>query len=81
MTTNEIISMDDLVAAAREIIHSEDCIVSIFDLLDALSDKFGDRFSVSPDVYTVLNLIETLWADPHVDPVPDTEWIEFTWDE
>ena len=29
----------------------------------------------------VLDLIETLWADPHVDQVPDTGWILFAWNE
>jgi hypothetical protein len=77
------LDVDDLVVAAREIIRSEDdhCVVSIFQLLDELSAKFGDRFSVSSDVYTVLNLIETLWEDPHIDQVPDTGWIEFAWNE
>lgn len=72
-----------VVAAAREIIRGEGdgCVVSIGDLLDELSDKFGDRFPVSPDTYNVLNLIGTLWADPHVDQVPHTGWIEFAWNE
>ena len=32
------------------------------------------------DVYKVLDLIETLWADPHVDQVPHGS-IEFAWSE
>jgi hypothetical protein len=64
----------DVVAAARDLIRGEGdgCVVSIWHLLDELSGKFGDRFHVSPDVYMVLDLIETLWADPHVNQVPDT---------
>ena len=29
----------------------------------------------------MLNLIETLWADPHIDQVSVTGWIEFAWNE
>ena len=57
------------------------CVVSIYQLLDELSGKFGDRFPVSPDTYEVLDLIETLWADPHVDQVPDMGLIWFAWNE
>ena len=56
-------------------------LVGVRQLLDELSGKFGDRFPVSPDTYEVLDLIETLWADPHVDQVPYTESIEFAWNE
>jgi len=56
-------------------------VVSIWQLLDELSGKFGDRFPVSPDTYEVLDLIETLWADPHVDQVPDMGLIWFAWSE
>jgi hypothetical protein len=54
---------------------------SIYQLLDELSGMFGNRFVVSPDTYKVLDLIETLWADPHVDQVPNTGSIEFAWNE
>jgi hypothetical protein len=75
-----LVTHDDLVAAARELIRSEGdgCVVSIWELLDELSDKFGDRFGVSPDTDDVLRLIETLWADPEIHQVPDG-WIEFGW--
>jgi hypothetical protein len=74
---------DDVVAAAPEFIRGEGdaCVVSIYRLLDELSDMFGDRFPVSPDTYKALDLIQTLWADPHVDQVPYTESIEFAWNE
>ena len=39
-------------------------VVSIWQLLDELSGKFGDRFPVSPDTYEVLDLIETLVGRP-----------------
>ncbi len=72
----------DIVAAAREFIRGEGdrCVVSICQLLDELSDKFGDRFPVSPDMYKLVDLIEELWADPHVDQVPH-ESVEFAWNE
>jgi hypothetical protein len=80
ITPNDYVSAPDLVAAAREFIRSESdgCVVGIHQLLDELSDKFGDRFPVSRNTYEVLDLIETLWADPHVDQVPHG-WIEFAW--
>jgi hypothetical protein len=82
VTPNDYVFAPDLVAAAREFIRGEGgCVVSICQLLDELSDKFGDRFPVSPDTYKALDLIETLWADPHVDQVPYTETIEFAWNE
>ncbi|MGZ4524858.1 MAG: hypothetical protein ACXVX7_00075 [Mycobacterium sp.] len=71
----------DVVAAAREFIRSEGAVVSICELLDELRNEFGDRFSVSPDTYRVLDLIETVWADPHVDQAPNTGHIEFAWNE
>jgi hypothetical protein len=77
--TNEYVLAPDLVAAAREFIRSEGD-VSIRWLLDELSDKFGDRFHVSLDTYKVLDLIETLWADPDIHQ-PDKGWIEFYCDE
>jgi hypothetical protein len=81
VTPNDHVCAPDLVAAARESIRREgDCVVSIWRLLDELTNKFGDRFRVSPDVYKVLDLIETLWADPHVDQVPHGS-IEFAWSE
>jgi hypothetical protein len=88
--TNEYVRAPDLVAAAREVSRREGngSIVSIWELLDELSGKFDDRFpvspdtySVSPDVYKVLDLIETLWGDPHIDQVPNTGCIEFAWNE
>jgi hypothetical protein len=83
--TDDYVFAPDLVAAAREFIRSESdgCVISIWQLLDELSDKFGDRFPLSPDTYVVLDLMQTLWTDPHVDQVPfrDAESIEFAWNE
>jgi hypothetical protein len=82
VTPNDDVFAPDLVAAAREFIRREGgCVVSIWWLLDEMTDKFGDRFPVSPDTYKALDLIETLWADPHVNQVPDTESIQFAWNE
>ena len=72
----------DLVDAAREIIRHEDqCVVSITELLEDLSHKFGDRFHFSLTMYQLVDLIETLWEDPHIDQVPNTGLIEFAWNE
>ena len=80
--SEHVVPPGDVVAAAREFIRGEGgCVVSICQLLDELSDMFGDRFPVSPDTYKALDLIQTLWADPHVDQVPYTESIEFAWNE
>ena len=80
-SANENLDGDGLVFAAREILRSEGntCIFSIFQLLEELTDKHGDCFSVSPETYEVLQLIETLWEDPHIDQVPNTGSIEFAW--
>ncbi len=50
------VTINDYVAAAREFIRngSHGCVVSIWELLDELSAKFGDRFNVSPDLHEVL---------------------------
>jgi hypothetical protein len=81
-TINDYVCAPDLVAAAREFIRGEGgCVVSIWWLLDEMIGKFGDRFPMSQDTYKVLDLIETLWADSHVDQVPGTESIEFAWNE
>jgi hypothetical protein len=82
VATNDYVCAPDLVAAPREFIRGEGgYVVSIWWLLDELNDKFGDRSPVSPDMYKALDLIETLWADPHVDQVPHAESIEFAWNE
>ena len=52
--------------------------VSIFPLLDELSAKFGERFSVSPETRKVLYLIEALWADVDIHQIADG-YIEFGW--
>jgi hypothetical protein len=83
VTPNDYVAApDDVVAAAREFIRGEGdaCVVSIYRLLHELSDMFGDRFAVSPNTHKVLDLIETLWADPHVNQVPHGS-IEFAWSE
>jgi hypothetical protein len=60
VTTNDYIGAPDLVAAAREFIRGEGrCVVSIWQMLDELSDKFGNRLPVSPNIYRALDLIET----------------------
>ena len=73
----------DVVDAACDLIRNKGdrCLVHICQLLDELSSMFGDRFRVSPETYKVLNLIEMLWEDPHIDQVPDTGAIEFAWNE
>ena len=83
LTSNDYSVAPDLVDAAREIIRSQGdrCIVGISELLEGLSGKFGDRFRISPEMYQLVDLIDTLWADPHIDQVPDTGWIEFAWNE
>jgi hypothetical protein len=80
---DEKVASDDLVAAAREIIRGEGdrCIVSISELLDKLEDQYGDQFRVSPDTCQVLQLIRTLWEDPHIDQVSHMWDIEFAWNE
>ena len=65
----------------RDFIRSEGGdVISIWHLLEELSVKFGDRFPVSPDAYEVLDLVETLWADPHIGH-PMRGSIEFAWAE
>jgi hypothetical protein len=83
VTPNDYVATPNDVVAAREFICGEGdaCVVSIYRLLDELSDKFGDQFPVSPHTSEVLDLIATLWADPHVDQVPDAGSIEFAWNE
>jgi hypothetical protein len=73
---------DDLVAAASEFIRrdGDGHVVSISELLDELSHKFGERFPVSPDMEKLVDLIVTLWEDPHIDQ-PRRGWIEFAWNE
>lgn len=79
-TPAESPDLEDLVDAAREIIRRDDGVVSISELLHDLREKFGDRFSLSPDVDMVLWLIWALWEDPDIDQVQDG-WIEFAWNE
>jgi hypothetical protein len=78
---NEYVLPPDLANAAGEFVcgHDKGCIVSIWELLEELRGKFGDRLPVSPDNYGVLDLTETLLADPHVDQVPSAGSIEFAW--
>jgi hypothetical protein len=73
---------DNLVAAACEIIRSEGdgCIISIDELLDKLSENFGDRFLMSSDTDKMLTLIRMLWDEPHIHN-PEQGWIEFVWDD
>jgi hypothetical protein len=69
-----------LLAVAREFIRSEGH-TSISPLLEELSHKFGDRFPKWPDAFTVLEVIEALWADPYIDQVPNTGYVAFAWNE
>jgi hypothetical protein len=77
------VAIEALVAVAREYIRSEGDgrDVGISQVLEELSYKFGDRFPKWPDAYTVLEVIEALWADPHIDQVPNTGWVAFAWNE
>lgn len=77
------VAIEALVAVAREFIRSEGdgCDVGISQVLEELSHRFGDRFPKWPDAYTVLEVIEAMWADSHVDQVPAPETNEFAWNE
>lgn len=55
------------------------CIVSIGELLEELSDKFGDPFPVSPEMHKLVDLIVML--DPRVDQVPGTGLVDFAWND
>jgi hypothetical protein len=80
-TTQDSVAVPDLVAAAREVIRREGHaqIVSLWQLLDDLGEQFGDRFPVSDDTKNVLELIERLWEEPHIDQ--PTSSIEFAWND
>ena len=73
-----VMSVDNaiLVAVAREYIRSGGRGVDIYEVLEELSYKFGDRFE-RPDAFTVLEVIEALWADPYIDQVPGTGSVVF----
>jgi hypothetical protein len=76
-------SLKDLLAAAREKIRDEGHlgVIGIYRLLDELLIELGDCFTVSPETYKILHMVEALWADPVVDQVPNTGEIEFAWRE
>jgi len=78
----DCVAPPDVVAAARDLIwnNGEGRIVSIFQVLDNLSQRFGDRFNVSPAVYKVLDLMGTLQDDPQIDQ-SQSGWIEYVWNE
>ena len=82
VTPNDSLVAPDVIDAACELIckKGHGHIVHIGQLLEELSEKFGGRFRVSPNVYDVVNLIELLWEDPHIDE-PQRGWIEFAWNE
>jgi hypothetical protein len=68
----------DVLAAAREFIRSKDgCVVSMSELLDELSDDLSEQCGAGQAVW----LIEELWADAHIDQIPESELIEFAWSE
>lgn len=81
--TNDFVTSPEVVVAARELLRAEGdgCAVSIGQLLGALNDKLGERFPVSPQMYQVVDLIEELWADAHIDQVTDIGMIEFAWNQ
>lgn len=72
----------DVVAAAREVIRAEEhrCVVSVSQRLDELGHRFGGKFLVTSEMYQLVDLIETLWDEPHIEQVPYGR-IEFAWDE
>lgn len=73
----------DVVTAARELIRAEGegFAVGIGPLLLDLSDMFSGKFQVTPQMHQLLDLIEKLWRDPHIDPVSDCAYVEFAWNE
>jgi hypothetical protein len=81
-TPYENIPMDNLVAAARELIRNEEggCVVHIHELIEGLRSELGERFGVLSDAYRMIALVERLWEDPHIDH-PDNGFIEFVWNE
>lgn len=81
--TETHIAAPEVLAAARQIVHNAGhaCIVSIWQLLDELTNHVGTQFKVTPEMHQLLDLIEALWADPHVDQVPATGEVEFAWNE
>jgi hypothetical protein len=85
-TINDYVCGPDVVAAAREFIRNEgdSYVVSIGQLLEELEERSGNdgnRFPVSQDKYKLVNLIEALWADSHIDQVRNTGSIEFAWNQ
>jgi hypothetical protein len=72
------VTIDDYVATARDSIRSESHGYAV-GVCQLFVGKFGDRLPVSPDTYEVVELIETLWADPHIDQVPSAGSIELVW--
>jgi hypothetical protein len=63
--------LPDLVAAAPAFIRDEvdGVVVSITDVMGELRIKFGNRPVMSDEMFELVDLIESLWADPHIDPV------------
>jgi hypothetical protein len=47
------------------------------ELLDELSDDLSEQCGAGQAVW----LIEELWADAHIDQIPESELIEFAWSE
>jgi hypothetical protein len=69
----------EIFIAAREYIRSQGnaCIVSISQLLEELSYTLDDGFGAGQ----VVRLTHELWADAHVDQIPESELIEFAWSD
>jgi hypothetical protein len=81
-TPNDAVALPDHVETKRERVRREGnaCIVSVWQLLDDLNDQFGDRFLMSDETKNVLELIERVWEDRHIDQ-PGAPFIEFAWNE
>jgi hypothetical protein len=73
----------EVISAAIEFIRlggpdRDGSIVSISELFEELEDKFGDQFRVSPEQLRLLDMIDSVAADPRVDLVK-FDGIEFGW--
>jgi hypothetical protein len=54
------------------------CIVSVSELFEELEDKFGDQFRLSPEQLKLLDLVESVAADPRV-ALLSFDGIHFGW--
>ena len=56
--------------------HGRGVVVTVDELLDELSSIMP----ITPEVHTIITLVNDLWNDPNIDPVDDDK-IEFVWVE